>query len=194
MSNEYHMKEFHRLQRRVADLEDQLQEKGGSMALGFAGHHDDDEERTHPADKPTPVTPDSRTRLINAVADRVTSLERGLNELQMWGSGAQVQLSSLERKVDEGLSAVNQRCERTEKLCGCYQGGDDQGRPFTSTRDDEQSAVLAALAEVWERYPSLRLGQLIQNVIPNSWGETGVYHFGDKMMLEALERYPETED
>ncbi len=164
------------------------------MPLGFAGHHDDDEERTHPADKPTPVTPDSRTRLINAVADRVTSLERGLNDLQEWGSGAQVQLSSLERKVDEGLSAVNQRCERTEKLCGCYQGGDDQGRPFTSTRDDEQSSMLAALAEVWERYPSLRLGQLIVNVIGGSMPAPRVFHFGDKAMLESLERYPESKD
>ncbi len=45
---------------------------------------------------------------------KLEKLERGLNDLQQWGSGAQVQISSLERKVDEGLSAVNQRVELLE--------------------------------------------------------------------------------
>ncbi len=165
--------------------------------------------------------PDSWTRLIDAVVERVTNLEkildtmpppaefaeqidgvlirlekleRGLNDLQQWGSGAQVQLSSLERKVDEYLTKVSQRFEQVVVPPDQSPSGYVKATPLT--REDEQSAMLFALAEVWERYPSLRLGQLIQNVMrTDSRGVTGVYHFGDKMMLEALECYPdETSD
>ena len=66
-------------------------------------------------------TPDNETRRIEGITEQVVrltmrldKLERGLNDLQQWGSGAQVQISSLERKVDEGLSAVNQRVELLE--------------------------------------------------------------------------------
>ncbi len=165
-------------------------------------------------------TPDNETRRIEGITEQVVrltmrldKLERGLNDLQQWGSGAQVQISSLERKVDEGLSAVNQRLETLEQ--GLVARGHyslpaepapdkdfDRGRSIDDAtteewdraravlRSKDQQAILEKLAEVWERHPSLRLGQLIVNVIGDQ-ASPRIYYYGDKVLLEALERYPE---
>jgi uncharacterized protein YihD (DUF1040 family) len=50
--------------------------------------------------------------------------------------------------------------------------------------------ILKHLQDIWERNPDLRLGQLIENVFPNTeYDFISAYYLEDEDFLKALEEY-----
>lgn len=47
--------------------------------------------------------------------------------------------------------------------------------------------LLAVIAQLWERYPNWRLGQLIANVA--GWGDQNVWDVEDEQLLEAARQH-----
>lgn len=57
-------------------------------------------------------------------------------------------------------------------------------------RDPERiDKILDDIKSIWKRHPDMRLGQLICNVIP----ETYIYFVEDDSMIEAVNKYYNTD-
>lgn len=59
-------------------------------------------------------------------------------------------------------------------------------RPASSRRTAEIDALLHTLGEVWRKYPMLRLGQLIVNVLPPRFNNDAFYIPDDDLTLPTV--------
>jgi len=53
--------------------------------------------------------------------------------------------------------------------------------------------IMERLQKIWERYPDMRLGQLIENVFPNTYKDyISAYYIEDEAFIKTLEEFYET--
>ena len=61
------------------------------------------------------------------------------------------------------------------------------------SREDQILLITEMIADIWGRYPELRLGQLIDNGVSTIEGDVDVFYVTDIDLITALEYFDETQ-
>ena len=79
------------------------------------------------------------------------------------------------------------KCHHKEKYDIYYKGEKMKKNRFTPREPERIERILAVIKEIWQRFPDLRLGQLLNNAVPEL--ETNLFYTEDTITEEKLTEF-----